>query len=1066
MGLLSSHLDFDDFREDDAAISALPLNLGAPPSDPSPWGLPQALLAQPNLGIALLDLATADILEANPKLCQILQRPAIAPHALSLMDLDPSAAPQVWTQLQALHQRQISALSAELHYQPAQGIEVWLRCSITGFPVKAGDDQGLLMVEDLSFAKKVEADLHHYRQQATGIHRHRALMQVMTKVRDILNIEQIFETTTQEIRHLLQADRVAIYQCEPHSRNGQGKFVAEAVSSPYPSVLGRAMSDRPFTEAAHHDQPYQPLAIADIEIAGLDGSERSTLTDFAIRAQLVVPLVQRGSLWGLFCVHQCAQSRHWEAQDIEIVQQIATQLAIALQQAELYKQSRAKALDLQIALTEVQTQQEQQARKTAREQTLKTIVKRIRKILTRDHIFQTLTQEIRELFQADRVMLSRYNLSADQWHAQIVAEDLNPLYPSAWGYCLTGPAETFSLSQELDLKPIAIADLAATYHAPHIRQFLSDYRALLQTHQVQSLLTLPFQMGDQLWGRLCIHTCDRIRQWQPNEVEFLQELMRQAEVALQQAELLHQLQQAKEKADQANQAKGYFLASMSHELRTPLNAILGFSQLLRRDPNLTERQRSTLDTINRSGAHLLELINDVLEMSKIEAGRTYLNPNVFDLYGLLESLQSLFQLKASSKGLSLSLNRAPEVPQFLWTDEGKLRQVLINLLSNAIKFTARGSVTLQVTSVGVAATGPANFPQAKQPEGGGLVHRLQFAVIDTGQGIAPEEQGNLFEAFTQSQSGRQSLEGTGLGLPICRHFVQLMGGEIHLSSQVNQGTTIQFEIDAQAMQPQAPKPLSSLPVKALTAEEPHYRILIAEDRIENQLLLEELLAEVGFEVQSASDGHEALLLWQTWCPHLILMDWQMPLLDGAEVTQLIRQAETYRQTAATSASSSENLSQWLDPMKLPGVEAFAPCSRTSIIALTARVFAVTRQEAEAIGCDDFVTKPFAEQDLFEAIQRCLGVTYDYWGEVLPGAALPIPPSPSSTEILPWLSRQSIHWLQSFAQASIELDEEATGQFIAQISPSVDPWVINALNAYLEALQFDRLAQLAMDAIAR
>ncbi len=474
------------------------------------------------------------------------------------------------------------------------------------------------------------------------------------------------------------------------------------------------------------------------------------------------------------------------------------------------------------------------------------------------------------------------------------------------------------------------------------------------------------------------------------------------------------LKNAMQAAEVANQAKSQFLSNMSHELRTPLNVILGFTQLLARSSSLTPKQQGYLDTIIRSGEHLLKLINDVLEISKIEAGRITLHEDSFDLHALLDWLQEMLRLKAESKGLQLIFDLAPDLPRYIRADESKLSQILMNLLSNAIKFTQIGSVILRA------------YPSHPLT--------LHFEIEDSGPGIASTELDNLFEPFVQTEIGISSREGTGLGLPISREFIRLMGGEIEVESRLGEGTIFRFDIqigqiEAAQMQTQEPH----RQVIGLETEQPQYRILVAEDKLENRQLLVEILTPVGFEVREASNGKEALSLWKDWAPHLIWMDMQMPVMNGYEATRQIK-----------AAIGESNVSQ------------------TVVIALTGSAFEKDRFAALAAGCDDFVRKPFRTETIFEKITEYLGARYLYGSWHLGSNSIDNPPEPQllmpPTALREALAAMPLDWVEELHQAAKRVHAKQILKLIAQI-PQANAQLANSLTHLANNFCFEEIISL-------
>jgi PAS domain S-box-containing protein len=392
---------------------------------------------------------------------------------------------------------------------------------------------------------------------------------------------------------------------------------------------------------------------------------------------------------------------------------------------------------------------------------------------------------------------------------------------------------------------------------------------------------------------------------------------------------------AKEGAEQANQAKSVFLANMSHEIRTPLTAVLGFAEILERDASLSPRQTGMLHTIARSGRHLLDLINDILDMSKIEAGRLEMSPADFCLHDLLDDLEMMFRSRAQAKQLQLLMERDGSLPRYVNADEGKLRQVLINLMGNAVKFTKTGGVAVRVrseTAMGNS-VGDANTV------------RLVTEVEDSGPGIAEDELDRIFESFRQSAAGREA-GGTGLGLAVSRRLVEMMGGCLTVKSQIDKGSCFRFDalvkLAVGAAQERAP---TMRPVVGLEPGTGPFRILVADDQKDNRDLLAALLEPLGFEIREAANGQEALDVFEAWSPHAILMDMRMPALDGYEAARRIKATEQGR--------------------------------ATRVIAVTASAFADTEREVLATGVDGYVRKPFRSEEIFAVLGKCLGLRYVY-----------------------------------------------------------------------------------------
>lgn len=472
-----------------------------------------------------------------------------------------------------------------------------------------------------------------------------------------------------------------------------------------------------------------------------------------------------------------------------------------------------------------------------------------------------------------------------------------------------------------------------------------------------------------------------------------------------------ELHLARDAAEAANKAKSVFLANMSHELRTPLNAILGFSTLLYREQDLNDSQREKLDIINRSGDHLLTLINDVLEMAKIEAGRIQLEIAPFDLVAMVRGVVELMRLRAQEKGLFLRLDQSAAFPPYIKGDEARLRQVLINLVGNAVKFTKEGGITIRL--------GTKRNTRS----------HLRIEVEDTGPGISSENQKHLFQPFQQLAEGDRQA-GTGLGLVISRQYMSLMGGTISLESAPGKGAIFRIDLSVElATEAEAvgqPGILASGEVAGLATKHSGqaYRVLIAEDHYENRLLLSNLMSDLGLEVIEAENGEQCLERFQEYRPHLIWMDCLMPGIGGVEAAARIRQ--------------------------LPGGKD------VKIVAVTASVFKEQQQEILAAGMDDIVRKPYRFNEIYNCLTQQLGLQFVY----RPGSAgtgeetvLPVL-TPVMLDVLPDALRDD------FQNALERLDSESIDAVISEIH-EIDANLAKTLLRYTANFDY----QTILDALA-
>lgn len=748
---------------------------------------------------------------------------------------------------------------------------------------------------------------------------------------------------------------------------------------------------------------------------------------------LGVPMIAADEVLGIIAVQSYTTEDVYDEGHLSLLSSIANQAAIAVENARLYEQARQELAERVRAEKELQKVNQERARRVQELTLLNRVIAATTSRLEIQAVLDAVCRELALAFDLPEAGAALLDPDETRGGATltVVAEYRSEERPSALGTVIPvdqNPATQYVLEHKA---PLAVAD---AQHDPR----MAPIHDLMRGRGSVSLLILPLLVRREVVGTIGLVAVER-REFSDKEIALAANAAAAASQALENARAEEALREAKAVAEQArvaaetaNRAKSEFLANMSHELRTPLNAILGFAQLMTRDPSLTPEQQENLEIIGRSGEHLLGLINDVLELSKIEAGRVALQEESLDLHRLLDGLEEMFHLRATEKGLMLILDRAPDVPQYIRTDEGKLRQVLMNILGNAVKFTREGGVTLRVGCSDLS--GRFNYeasPQEKQKSLRERRPRLLFEVEDTGPGIAPEELDAVFDPFKQTKSGQMSQEGTGLGMPISRQFVRLMGGDLTVRSELGVGTLFKFGVqiklaDAVDVPTSQPKQrVIGLEPDQRAADGDPYRLLVVEDREANRKLLVKLLEPMGFEMREAINGQQGIETWERWKPHLIWMDMRMPVMDGYEATQHIK---------ATTQGQA-----------------------TVVVALTASAFERDRAMILSGGCDDFVRKPFREEEIFDMLTKHLDVRFVYDVQDAQPAGAGAQPEdavlPADSLTPEALMSLPADWVEDLHQAAIQLDADVILGLLDQIREQ-NASLANALANLVHDFRFD------------